>query len=173
MIVAGGSDDGGNYYDTTETLTVGEPDWKITGSLPHRLYAGKMMPSNNVVYYIGSKPHYIYLNINHIRGAGGEYRDGFYYDYSTSEMILEWLPEREVWRECSRMRERRFNQAVSAVSLSSGLLQHCTPDSSERSESNRESILDFINEKTFKKKPTLRNMHRKYKKEPYVFDNSL
>ena len=54
MIVAGGSDEGGNYYDTTETLTVGQTDWKVTGSLPHRFYMGRMMSSNNVVYYIGS-----------------------------------------------------------------------------------------------------------------------
>ena len=81
-------------------------------------------------------------------------------------MILEWQAEREVWRECSRMREKRFRHAVSTVSLSSGLLQHCSPDSSERSESNREKILDFINEKTVKKKPTLRKMYRKYKQAP-------
>ena len=80
-------------------------------------------------------------------------------------MILEWLAEREVWRECSRMREKRYHHAVSTVSLSSGLLQHCSPDSSERSESNREKILDFINEKTVKKK-TLRKIYRKYKQEP-------
>ena len=82
-------------------------------------------------------------------------------------MILEWLPERRVWRECSRMREKRYHHAVSTVSLSSGVLQHCSTDSSERSESNRENILDFINEKVFKKKPRLRNMYRKYKKESY------
>ena len=99
--------------------------------------------------------------INHVRCEGGEYRDGFYYDYSASEMILEWRAERQVWRECSRMREKRYHHAVSTVSLSSGLLQHCSTDSSERSESNRENILDFINQKIVKQ-----NMYRKYKKEP-------
>ena len=44
------------------------------------------------------------------------------------------------------MREKRFNHAVSTVSRSSGILEHCSLDSSERTESNRESILDFINE---------------------------
>ena len=53
MIVAGGSDYGGYYLDTTETLTVGETGWRTAGSLPYRFYAGKMRASNNVVYYIG------------------------------------------------------------------------------------------------------------------------
>ena len=59
MIVAGGSDDGGNYHDTTETLTVGQTVWRMTGALPHRIYAGKMMSSNNVVYFIGNINHHI------------------------------------------------------------------------------------------------------------------
>ena len=111
-------------------------------------------------------------NINHIRPPGGEYRDGFDYDYETSSFILEWLPERKVWRECSRMRDQRFNHAVSTVSRSSGILDHCSLDSSERSESNRQNILDFINEKIFKK-PSLRNRYRKYKRRPNVIDNSI
>ena len=57
MIVAGGRnvvDEDTTEMDTTEILTVGETGWRMAGSLPHSLYAGRMRPSNNVVYYIGT-----------------------------------------------------------------------------------------------------------------------
>ena len=99
-------------------------------------------------------------NISPNPGQGGEYRDGFYHDYSASGQILEWLADRRVWRESSRMREKRFNHAVSTVSRSSGILEHCSLDSSERTESNRESILDFINE------ANIEEYAQKYKQGP-------
>ena len=58
------------------------------------------------------------------------------------------------------MREKRFNHAVSTVSRSSGILEHCSLDSSERTESNRESILDFINE------ANIEEYAQKYKQGP-------
>ena len=87
-------------------------------------------------------------------------------------MILEWEAERQAWGECSRMREKRYNHAVSTVSLSSGILAYCSLDSSERSESNRQNILDFIKEQILNK-PKVKNMYRKYKQGLYVIDSSL